>query len=62
MRVRGEGMSKEYIKDLMNDVESLVLFYESTLKENGIKCTISKKYFETKADLECGFYPAIKNI
>jgi beta-mannosidase len=22
----------------------------------------SKKYFETKADLECGFYPAIKNI
>ena len=44
-------MSKEYIKDLMNDVESLVLSYESTLKEKGIKCTISKKYFETKADL-----------
>lgn len=50
MRVRGEGMSKEYINDLMNNVELLVLSYESKLKEKGIKCTISKKYFETKVD------------
>ncbi len=39
------------MQQLTDKIESLIGEYEDALSEKGIACSLSKKYFETKADL-----------